>query len=265
MELTSNVELVTPEVAKKYLENNSVNRTLRQSNVKQMCELLTNGSFMLTHQGIAFSKEGLLLDGQHRLNAIVKTGISAKMMVSRGYDKETYIAIDGGASRSIVDRTDLNRKTAEITRFFLEYTFSGHYTYKDSKMNMRLADSGIRKLHEELDEYCNRNVRKFSRVQIRAAAIILVLTGHDKDYVFNLYKNLVLMRFSELPVIVHSLIRQADKFKGGRDFDAFVKTLKAFDIKNSNTSRLSITDGDVEDSRKLLKNTILNLLNIKGE
>jgi hypothetical protein len=62
---------------------------------------MKNGAFELTHQGIAFYEDGCLADGQHRLSAIVKSGVTVQMMVARGIEKGR--AIDRNRPRSIAD------------------------------------------------------------------------------------------------------------------------------------------------------------------
>ena len=57
-------------------------------------EILQSGNWQLTHQGIAFDKNGVLIDGQHRLWAIVEADVKAPLLVTRGVEPETQEAID---------------------------------------------------------------------------------------------------------------------------------------------------------------------------
>ena len=63
---------ITPNEASKYLANNPANRKINESVVRAMAEDMKAGRWMQTHQGIAISKTGRLLDGQHRLSAVIK-------------------------------------------------------------------------------------------------------------------------------------------------------------------------------------------------
>lgn len=85
------------------LENNTINRTIRRGNVAFFEGQLERGEMQLTHQGIAISETGRLLDGQHRLTAIVNTGISAPFLVASGLPDEVFKVLDSGASRSASD------------------------------------------------------------------------------------------------------------------------------------------------------------------
>lgn len=98
-------ELLTipPNEASKYLANNPANRKINESVVRAMAEDMKAGRWMQTHQGIAISKTGRLLDGQHRLSAVIKAGVPVKMMVTFGVDEKAMDAIDQGRKRSTSD------------------------------------------------------------------------------------------------------------------------------------------------------------------
>src|ERR1700759_5298586 len=98
--MKSQLMLVSPEMAAVWLEANTKNRAVRLGWVRELAALIERGEFKLTHQGIAFSKTGRLLDGQHRLMAIVEADKAVSLMVTRDADEETFTALDIGARRS---------------------------------------------------------------------------------------------------------------------------------------------------------------------
>jgi|688.fasta_scaffold146378_2 hypothetical protein len=97
------VRQILPKDAAKLLRTNGGNRNLIDGNVRFFEEQLRRGEMQLTHQGIAVSSTGKLLDGQHRLTAIVNTGISATMMVATGVPDETFLVLDTGRARKASD------------------------------------------------------------------------------------------------------------------------------------------------------------------
>ena len=100
--LTSSVKRVTPALAKTMLESNTGNfRPVDISRVKRYSFDMKSGSWMTNGESIKFSASGLLLDGQHRLHAIVLAGITVDMLVIEGLDESVAISMDKGASRSI--------------------------------------------------------------------------------------------------------------------------------------------------------------------
>ena len=73
---------VSPEMATKWLEKNIVNRRIRDYKVNAYARDMKNGDWRLNGEAIVFNKSGQLVDGQHRLNAIAKSGVT----VSRSED-----------------------------------------------------------------------------------------------------------------------------------------------------------------------------------
>jgi hypothetical protein len=99
----SGTYMVTPEAATAWLGRNTQNRHMSVGRVAALAEELTEGRWMLTHQGIAFAKSGALLDGQHRLAAIAKSGVVVPMSVTCGLDESARLVIDTGRHRSAAD------------------------------------------------------------------------------------------------------------------------------------------------------------------
>lgn len=104
--------LVTPQMAAEMLRRNPRNRCIRRSNVRFLSTELKEGRWKHTHQGLAVGKCGTLLDGQHRLTAIVETGIPALMNVSFDCDAATFAVIDTGAIRGSSDVLRINGVTS---------------------------------------------------------------------------------------------------------------------------------------------------------
>lgn len=95
------VETVTPELAKRWLEKNDQDqRAVSTASVMAMARDMRAGAWVLTHQGLCFNHEGYLVDGQHRLLAVIESGCSVDMVVSRGMTLEVRSPIDAGTRRS---------------------------------------------------------------------------------------------------------------------------------------------------------------------
>jgi len=101
---------VTPELAEQWLVYNRINRPARPDVVRQYVQLLESGLWKRTHQGIAFTREGVLLDGQHRLFAIIQTGKTVTMLVFINEPAENYEFIDCGRNRSNLDMLRLGQR-----------------------------------------------------------------------------------------------------------------------------------------------------------
>lgn len=74
--------VVTPEIASVWLLTNPRNRSIKLIAKNKLVADIKNGAWEVTHQMIAISPEGKLIDGHHRLEAIVESGISCEMWVA---------------------------------------------------------------------------------------------------------------------------------------------------------------------------------------
>lgn len=96
---------VTPEMARDWLDNARLvwQRNISQGRVRALADDITNGNWRTTHQGIAFRRDGKLIDGQHRLSAIVRAGKPVDILVFFEIDENTMMHIDAGRARSTTD------------------------------------------------------------------------------------------------------------------------------------------------------------------
>jgi len=77
---------VTPAMAKQMLESNSNYRLISQKHVDRLAAEMSCGRWALNGQAIIFSSESKLLDGQHRLHAIIKSNTTIETAVVYGVD-----------------------------------------------------------------------------------------------------------------------------------------------------------------------------------
>jgi hypothetical protein len=111
------IEIINAQTAKKYLEENKCNRPIKQRLVDQYAADMKAGNWGFTHQGIAFSADGTLLDGQHRLEAVVLSNAKIKMVVTRGVDSSVQLVMDDHAKRTAGDALSLIRGEKITARY----------------------------------------------------------------------------------------------------------------------------------------------------
>lgn len=102
---------VDPDTARRWLDNNFRNRPIAEDTVNAYAHDMLNGVWVPTHQGVAFNDRDELIDGQHRLHAIIRSGITVRMMVTfglpsdiEGREMTTMDAVDRGRTRSVADQ-----------------------------------------------------------------------------------------------------------------------------------------------------------------
>lgn len=198
--MNTQVMNVTPEMAQKWLGHNSGNRHLRETRVRALVTDMQNGNWRLTHQGIAFDEDGNLLDGQHRLMAVVKSGITVPMLVTTDMSRDTILNLDTGVTRDVSDILKFRygderiyrKESVAVIRFIWQFTNTSHLA-----MTTAQVEKAIQK-NEDLLGYILmvRNKSKSLRNTALVAGLIAGLTwgidnGTIERFVDLAYRNTI--------------------------------------------------------------------------
>jgi hypothetical protein len=97
------VEHISPDVARALLADNDHNRNMRPPRVAQLAEAMKRGEWELNGETIKIAADGTLLDGQHRLQAVVESGIGIDTLVMRGLPFAAQDTVDTGRRRRLAD------------------------------------------------------------------------------------------------------------------------------------------------------------------
>ncbi len=106
---------VTPELARKWLDLARFNRDVDHAVVAKYVRQIKDGLWRRTHQGVALTKAGVLIDGQHRLLAIIKSGMTVPMIVFVDEPEENFEFIDCGRNRSHLEMMRLSQRNNALT------------------------------------------------------------------------------------------------------------------------------------------------------
>jgi hypothetical protein len=101
--MRSRVQSITPKRAVELLEANTTNRPLSAPVVRAFAEAMKRGDWLVTHQGIAFDTHGVLVDGQHRLAAIIEADVPIELTVFTEVEPGTFDVLDTGKRRNAAD------------------------------------------------------------------------------------------------------------------------------------------------------------------
>lgn len=110
------VESIDPTLARNWLKNyNTRNRRLRPRRVQELTDIILRGEWQLDGSAIRFSDTKKLLDGQHRLAAIDKSGRTVQCLVVRGLKEESQEVMDRTLSRSYADKLHIDEEANATT------------------------------------------------------------------------------------------------------------------------------------------------------
>ena len=105
---------ISPRRAENWLAGaNTDNRQLRNAVVERLARDIKNGDWTPNHQGLAFDCNGVLLDGQHRLAAVVLAG---QAILAPVWFNAIRAGIDVGVTRNTADILTLEGELGKVTR-----------------------------------------------------------------------------------------------------------------------------------------------------
>jgi len=97
---------IGPKLAQELLDGNyDKNRSLRKTYVAQLAKVMSDGRFdSLNGQTVLIDSSNRLFNGQHRMNAIVESGVTLPFLVVQSdHAVESYKTIDTGTKRLVAD------------------------------------------------------------------------------------------------------------------------------------------------------------------
>lgn len=94
---------ITPQLAEKWLSKNTHNRNVVNSRVNQYAADMRRGEWRVNGETIKLAVDGTILDGQHRLMAVLEAGIEIQSLVISGLEAQAQETMDQGRARTLSD------------------------------------------------------------------------------------------------------------------------------------------------------------------
>lgn len=200
------VEVITPAAASNMLETINVkNRKIRPAVVSRYAAMMKSGDWKLSPEAIVIANTGRLLNGQHRLSAVAKSGVAVRFLVIRGPNEDVFEVLDRGSVRSTADALQSEKRVTEVARLVLSL-FHGN-TRMTNDPDVARVIGKISKVHADLMENCSTCAPLFSSVPFRLAAVARIMSGANAGHVMSMYRNLILANIDDLPPMGHAIIK----------------------------------------------------------
>lgn len=166
---------ITPAKAEEILQNNHANRSISRKTVEAYARDIENGKWKAnTGTAISISKNGELLDGQHRLMAIIASGIDVPMWVCFGCDTEGVY--DRNRGRSVRDQLNMSR--CDLPSVMRNNSFLGmirYITVGNGKITAGDVESYIDNHFEELSKFVDLGVFATTKAKITICTVYVAL------------------------------------------------------------------------------------------
>lgn len=101
--MRSRMQTITPAKAAEMLQANTSNRPVSKRVVQTFSDAMKRGEWKVTHQGVAIDTNGKLVDGQHRLAAIIEADMPVEITVFTDVPADTFDVLDTGKRRNAAD------------------------------------------------------------------------------------------------------------------------------------------------------------------
>jgi hypothetical protein len=101
---------ITPDKAGKMYRTVKNDRPLSEKYAQTLAKDMANDRWVLTPQGLVLDEQGDVLDGQHRLRAVVISGRTVAFWVTDGVPREVFAALDSGRPRTMANLLSIDRE-----------------------------------------------------------------------------------------------------------------------------------------------------------
>jgi hypothetical protein len=141
------VMLLTPEEASRLLEHNTLNRPLNDQHVKRLANQIIAGKWRFNGDTIKISDDHQVLDGQHRLWAVLEAKTAITTIIVGGIARDAFATIDtlrkprsGGDVLALMGATGNKSSTAAALTWLIRWQKGILETYKQPAHRIENSD-----------------------------------------------------------------------------------------------------------------------------
>ena len=244
--MKTQIEYISPAYASMLLKNNGLNRRPSLHRIRMYARDMLNGQWQLTHQGILIGKDGVVIDGQHRLMAIIESGVTIKMQISFSDDIDSpkNCILDQGMSRSVGFIIGKDSSLIGIANLAIELHGINGRTSNSSVNEKRNVVSSIESYYIALMNGSKSSAKNITTSPVMLGACVNIALN-NADYVIDQFQAMRTANFKELSPLASSFYRQVaiDQTKVSRP-ELFARAYRAFDDKKQNLTKLQVKSSE---------------------
>lgn len=198
MAMSLTVETVTPDSARRMLSVNYVgNRAVSDRDVSHLANYMKSGDWDPENgETITFNCNGDLVNGQHRLLAVIQADIPVRMGIIRGASADAYRTIDSGRKRSVSVRLGIAKPEAQVYTFILRALGESNPTNEQIEEVRDLWEPAV----SEAITWRGHKGKYFASAPVTAALAIHIALG-NAVHAKSVYQNICKDNIQKLPKI----------------------------------------------------------------
>jgi hypothetical protein len=258
---TFTVETITPRLAELYLQKNTKNnRKVTKKTVGNYAADMTSGNWKLSPDCIAFDENDHLINGQHRMEAVIVSGKPVKFGVLRRFPQDSMQCFDIGKRRQMHERLTISgipmtqSECSIVRNLYSKYATNGKYAgnlgterfsnirHDDFVKNQYLKHDKFIGLLDELG-YLQHGFNKFFVIAaIKIACItqskLSFWSGRNTEYMItapNTYQMATIRALQFLEILKTGYLEKAGAFNPATDKSALI--LREMYLKHKATGR----------------------------
>lgn len=216
-------------------------------------------------QTISISDRNELIDGYHRLHAIIESGVTLRILVVRGVKSESFGKYDSGKARSLAFRAQIERDEAAVCSLLIRIAQRG----RTKNGAVPIEDMAIARsfIADEIEMF-SILVPKTKKKGTWSAPVklgLMLQMKKNKNMAYDMLRHFTCLQtgdFSQMPRIFSNLYRRLLDDRP-EPLAAFVFSYKAFDPANADLSKLGWKDFELQ--LEMIRDGVLAPLVAKSE
>lgn len=160
--------MIVPGLANVMLGRNPNNRNRSEKKVAEYARDMVEGRWLYNMEPIIIAISGELNDGQHRLQAIIESNTSQKMLVAFGATRESRTTVDQGMARSAghylaMQGVESSKSCASIAGLVMAYEATGGKSLRDSRTHAEVVQRVLADDQIGAAAHFSNTVQKFAK------------------------------------------------------------------------------------------------------
>jgi len=187
---------INAEIAAEMLKGNIDNRAEAKNHVRFLAIQMLEGRWKFTGDPIKISKTGRVLDGQHRLMAIIQSQTEHDFLICYGLENEIFDVLDTGKNRSASDVLSIKgferyTSVAALTKMIIRYNRGSYSGLLQGTGGKSTSSANATVTNQDILEYAELNdLTPYIRFGHVLNDKCKILTGTVYAFFFFLFTNI---------------------------------------------------------------------------